>query len=79
MQGITQETIVSSKEPMRKSWKIAWCHSGDSGGSKRATFDMVRELSHRGRTRVRERIVNNSDESFNLSCRFRHWSIYGKG
>ena len=48
MQGITQETIVSSKEPMRKSWKIAWCHSGDSGGSKRATFDMVRELSHRG-------------------------------
>ncbi|MEP6933687.1 MAG: glycosyltransferase family 4 protein, partial [Nitrospirota bacterium] len=33
---------------MRKSWKIAWCHSGESGGSKRATFDMVRELASRG-------------------------------
>lgn len=48
MQGIIQETIVRSKEPMKKSWRIAWCHTGDSGGSKRATFDMVRELSHRG-------------------------------
>ena len=33
---------------MQKRWRIAWCHTGDSGGSKRATFDMVRELSHRG-------------------------------
>lgn len=32
----------------RQGWKIAWCHTGDAGGSKRATFDMVRELSHRG-------------------------------
>ena len=32
----------------RQGWTIAWCHTGDSGGSKRATFDMVRELSHRG-------------------------------
>lgn len=48
MQGIIRETAVSSKEPRQKSWRIAWCHTGDSGGSKRATFDMVRELSHRG-------------------------------
>ncbi|MDN5940436.1 MAG: glycosyltransferase family 4 protein [Nitrospira sp.] len=33
---------------MRKSWRIAWVHTADSGGSKRATFDMVRELTHRG-------------------------------
>jgi hypothetical protein len=32
----------------RQGWTIAWCHTGDAGGSKRATFDMVRELSHRG-------------------------------
>ena len=32
----------------RERWTIAWCHTGDAGGSKRATFDMVRELRHRG-------------------------------
>ena len=48
MQETIQEASSSSKEPMRKSWKIAWVHTGDSGGSKRATFDMVRELAHRG-------------------------------
>src|SRR6266849_6709178 len=31
-----------------KNWNIAWCHAGDSGGSKRAAFEMVRELSKRG-------------------------------
>ena len=34
--------------PPRQGWTIAWCHTGDAGGSKRATFDMVRELRHRG-------------------------------
>lgn len=29
-------------------WTIAWCHTGDSGGSKRAAFEMVRELARRG-------------------------------
>ncbi len=28
--------------------KIAWCHTGVTGGAKRATYDMVRELSRRG-------------------------------
>ncbi len=36
------------KEPASKRWKIAWCHHGDAGGSKRAAFEMVRELSKRG-------------------------------
>ncbi|HJT21778.1 MAG TPA: glycosyltransferase family 4 protein [Nitrospira sp.] len=27
---------------------IAWCHTADSGGSKRAAFEMVRELARRG-------------------------------
>jgi glycosyltransferase involved in cell wall biosynthesis len=31
-----------------RALKIAWCHHGDSGGSKRAAFEMVRELSRRG-------------------------------
>lgn len=35
------------KESANK-WKIAWCHHGDAGGSKRAAFEMVRELSKRG-------------------------------
>lgn len=45
-------TAIQNKEGQmstpRQGWKIAWCHTGDAGGSKRATFDMVRELSHRG-------------------------------
>mgnify|MGYP001566814892 CR=1 FL=1 len=48
MQESIQEASPSSTEPMRKSWKIAWVHTADSGGSKRATFDMVRELVRRG-------------------------------
>ena len=32
----------------RQRWTIAWCHTGDSGGSKRAAFEMVRELAKRG-------------------------------
>lgn len=28
--------------------KIAWCHTGVTGGAKRATYDMVRELARRG-------------------------------
>lgn len=32
----------------RQGWMIAWCHTGDSGGSKRAAFEMVRELAKRG-------------------------------
>jgi glycosyltransferase involved in cell wall biosynthesis len=48
MQETVQEASPSSREPMRKSWKIAWVHTADSGGSKRAAFDMVRELVRRG-------------------------------
>ena len=48
IQRTIKETTVSSRESMQKRWRIAWVHSADSGGSKRATFDMVRELSHRG-------------------------------
>ena len=33
---------------VKNKWKIAWCHHGDAGGSKRAAFEMVRELSKRG-------------------------------
>lgn len=36
------------KVPVGNKWKIAWCHHGDAGGSKRAAFEMVRELSRRG-------------------------------
>lgn len=36
------------KESAPHKWKIAWCHHGDAGGSKRAAFEMVRELSKRG-------------------------------
>lgn len=32
----------------RQTWTIAWCHTADSGGSKRAAFEMVRELAKRG-------------------------------
>lgn len=31
-----------------RRWTIAWCHTADSGGSKRAAFEMVRELAKRG-------------------------------
>jgi glycosyltransferase involved in cell wall biosynthesis len=36
------------KQTMGRPWKIAWCHNGDAGGSKRFAFEMVRELSKRG-------------------------------
>lgn len=32
----------------RKAYKIAWCHTGVTGGAKRATYDMVKELHRRG-------------------------------
>ena len=48
MQETIQEASPSSRVPMRKSWKIAWVHTADSGGSKRAAFEMVRELARRG-------------------------------
>ena len=48
MQETIQDASLNCKKPMRKSWRIAWVHTADSGGSKRATFDMVRELTHRG-------------------------------
>jgi glycosyltransferase involved in cell wall biosynthesis len=37
-----------ANRPGQDGWRIAWCHTGDSGGSKRAAFEMVRELSARG-------------------------------
>ncbi len=40
------EPIVAA--PGNRPLHIAWCHTGDSGGSKRAAFEMVRELSRRG-------------------------------
>ena len=39
--------------------KIAWCHGGDAGGSKRAAFEMVRELARRGHV-IDEYIVRDS-------------------
>jgi len=33
---------------LRDKWRIAWCHNGVTGGAKRATHAMVRELSRRG-------------------------------
>lgn len=35
-------------QTMGRPWKLAWCHNGDAGGSKRFAFEMVRELSKRG-------------------------------
>lgn len=32
---------------MRKTWQIAWVHSGNAGGSKRFAFEMVRRLAAR--------------------------------
>lgn len=40
--GLTQD------QGAERRWHIAWCHTGDSGGSKRAAFEMVRELARRG-------------------------------
>ena len=43
--------IQDEKEEMgspRQGWTIAWCHTADAGGSKRAAFEMVRELAKRG-------------------------------
>ena len=49
-------------------WKIAWCHTGDSGGSKRAAFEMVRELARRGHV-IDEYIIRIGEP--NLS----HWPL----
>src|SRR5262245_3828305 len=49
-------------------WKIAWCHTGDSGGSKRAAFEMVRELTRRGHV-IDEYIIRIGEP--NLS----HWPL----
>lgn len=58
-----RETSSSSKETMRKRWQIAWCHTGDSGGSKRAAFEMVRELARRGHV-VDEYIIRIGEPDF---------------
>ena len=50
---------MSSKEPMRERWRIAWVHNGDMGGSKRFAFEMVRNLSARGHV-IDEFIVRGS-------------------
>jgi len=49
-------------------WTIAWCHTGDSGGSKRAAFEMVRELARRGHV-IDEYIIRIGEP--NLS----HWPL----
>jgi glycosyltransferase involved in cell wall biosynthesis len=50
------------------SWKIAWCHTGDSGGSKRAAFEMVRELAQRGHV-IDEYIVRIGEPNL------QHWPM----
>ncbi|BCA54118.1 glycosyl transferase [Nitrospira sp. KM1] len=59
---------VSHEVRAGKPWKIAWCHTGDSGGSKRAAYEMVRELAQRGHV-IDEYIVRIGEP--NLS----HWPL----
>ena len=59
MHEIIQEASLSSKEPMREKWRIAWVHNGDMGGSKRFAFEMVRNLTARGHV-IDEFIVRTS-------------------
>lgn len=46
-------------ETMRKRWRIAWVHNGNTGGSKRFAFEMVRNLAARGHV-IDEFIVRGS-------------------
>src|SRR5713101_6960638 len=58
----------------RKGWTIAWCHAADSGGSKRAAFEMVRELSNRGHV-IDEYVIRLGEpnlEHFPLQPYIRH-------
>ncbi len=48
--------------PVANKWIIAWCHHADVGGSKRAAFEMVRELSRRGHI-IDEFIIRGSEPS----------------
>lgn len=59
MHETIQEASLSSKEPMREKWQIAWVHNGDIGGSKRFAFEMVRNLSAHGHV-IDEFIVRDS-------------------
>lgn len=49
---------------MGNSWEIAWCHAGDAGGSKRAAFEMIRELSRRGHV-IDEFIIRDGEPNLN--------------
>ncbi len=42
------ELKSNARAAVANKWIIAWCHHADVGGSKRAAFEMVRELSRRG-------------------------------
>jgi glycosyltransferase involved in cell wall biosynthesis len=64
LQGDARE----SQRQSGKNWNIAWCHAGDSGGSKRAAFEMVRELSKRGHI-IDEYIIRDGEPNLN------HWPL----
>ncbi len=51
-----------------RRWTIAWCHTADSGGSKRAAFEMVRELAKRGHV-IDEYILRIGEPNLN------HWPL----
>jgi glycosyltransferase involved in cell wall biosynthesis len=65
-------TAVQDKEGKmgspRQEWTIAWCHTADAGGSKRAAFEMVRELAKRGHV-VDEYILRIGEPNF------QHWPL----
>ena len=63
-----QEDDSKLQKRLGRNWKIAWCHAGDSGGSKRAAFEMVRELSKRGH-RIDEYIVRLGEPDLE------HWPL----
>lgn len=51
-------------EATNNVWKIAWCHAADAGGSKRAAFEMIRELSRRGHV-IDEFIIRDGEPNVN--------------
>ena len=53
---------------LHRRWTIAWCHTADSGGSKRAAFEMVRELAKRGHV-IDEYILRIGEPNLN------HWPL----
>lgn len=63
-----KKTITSEPTNSQRPWVIAWCHTGDSGGSKRAALEMVRELARRGHV-IDEYIIRIGEP--NLS----HWPL----